>query len=183
VAHIFLSYVDSTSRVKPLRDSLTRQRHQVYSLGDFGYSTSAAVQKLSEFDVVIAVWSEGTDSDESFLAIATEASRLERLISVRAPGFSTDTMPESFRQFPSLPVSDATGLAARIAALPPASGHKNLPAIRPERAEGVGSSGSAPYRIDAIQAPAAAERTVSQGPSQTASNQKAVEAEAGRLAH
>jgi hypothetical protein len=182
VAHIFLSSIGSATRVKPLRDSLTRQGHKVYSLGDFRYSITAALEKLSEFDVVIVVWSEGTDRDEAFLAIATEASRLERLISVRAPGFSANALPEQFRQPPPLPVSDANGLAARIAALPKSTDPKTLPPIQPERTEGIGSSGSAPYHIDALQ-PAAAERTASQGPSQTASNQKTVEAEAGRLAH
>lgn len=182
MAYIFLSSIGSAARVKPLRESLTRQGHKVYSLGDFGYSTSAALQKLSEFDVIIALWSEGTDRDESFLAIATEASRLERLISVRAPGFSPDALPEQFRHVPSLPVSDANVLAARIAALPPGSGQKNLPPIRPERAEGVGSSGSAPYHIDALQ-PAPTERTVSRRPSETPPSQKSIEAEAGRLAH
>jgi hypothetical protein len=183
VAHIFLSYVGSAARVRPLRESLARQRHQIYSLAEFDYRISAALQKLAEFDVIIAVWSGGAERDESFLAIATEASRLQRLISVRAPGFSADALPEPFHQLSLLPVSDANGLAACIAAVPPASGQKHLPPIRPERTEGIGSSGSAPYRIDAIQPPVVAERTVSQRPSQTASNQNAVEAEAGRLAH
>ena len=165
MAYIFLSSIGSGSRVKPVRDSLARQGHKVYSFGDFGYSISAALQKLSEFDAVIAIWSEGAERDEAFVAIATDASRLQRLISVCAPGFPADALPAQFRQLPSLPVSDANGLAARIAALPPGSGQKNLPPIRPERTEGVGSSGSAPYHIDAIRS-AATERTASRVPSQ-----------------
>jgi hypothetical protein len=59
---------------KPFQDSLTRQEHEAYSIADFAYSTSAALEKLSEFDGVIALWSDGAASNDGFLAIATDAA-------------------------------------------------------------------------------------------------------------
>jgi len=182
VAYIFLSYIGSTARVKPLQDSLTRQGHKVYSIAEFGYRVSAAREKLSEFDAVIAVWSEGADTDDGFLAIAADALQLERLISLRAPGISAEALPQPFRQLPSLMVSDTNALAARIVALPRGSGPKTLPPIQRERPAGVGSSGSAPYRLDPLQA-APAERTVARRPHEAPSSQESIEAEAGRLVH
>jgi hypothetical protein len=182
VAHIFLTYTGSTSRVKPPRDSLTRQGHKVYSIADFDYSTPKALRSLSEFDVVVAVWSEGADRDDGFVAIATEASRLERLISLRARG--SQPMPCRNRSVDRLRCWSltATGLPPASLRYRKALAGRFSPPIRPERAMGRWRHQTPrPTALTrySLQRP----KEQSQPPSQATSTQSAVEAEAGRLVH
>lgn len=184
MAYIFLNYRGSSSLVKPFQDSLVRQGHIVYSLSDFEFSKSAALQALPQFDVVIAVWSEDAASSDAFRDIASEALRLGRLISVRAPSVLIGALPPEFQEAPSLAVADTNGIALRVNELPIAPSPKQLPPRRRERTEGVGAAASAPYRVSPFGAAEAVKRETrkfSAAPRKPATADAA--AEAGRLVH
>ena len=147
MAHIFLNYRGSASLVKPFQESLTRQGHAVYSVGDFDYSEAAALAALHQFDVVIAIWGNDAGASGLFVAIAKAAQQLGKLISVRAPGVQVNALPPEFQQPASLAVSDTHGIALRIKSVPVVPGAKRLPPRKPERAEGIGSAGGRPYPV------------------------------------
>jgi hypothetical protein len=184
VAYIFLNYRGSSSLVKPFQDSLVQQGHVVYSIGDFEFSKAAALQALPQFEVVIAVWSGDAAAGDAFLAIASEALRLGRLISVRAPGVLIGALPPEFLEPPSLAVADTNGIALRIMALPMVPGPKRLPTRKRERVEGIGAAGGAPYRVAPVGAPPPAPKDTRKfsAASRKPSTADAA-AEAGRLVH
>ena len=155
MATIYLNHQGASSLLKPFHDSLVQQGHAVYSIGDFDYSSAAALQALPQFDCIISVWTENAAEREGFIAIATLAQQLGRLISVRAPGVLIGALPTGFQQPPSLAVADTPGIAARIKALPSVPGPKQLPAKKRERTEGIGAAAGSPYRVAPLSPPAA----------------------------
>ena len=184
MATIFLNHQVASSLLKPFQDSLVQQGHIVYSIGDFDYSSAAALQALPQFDCVISVWTEDAAPREGFIAIATLAQQLGRLISVRAPGVLIGALPAAFQQPPSLAVADTPGIAARIKALPAVPGPRQLPAKKRERTEGIGAAGGSPYRVaplSPVAAPQPENRKFAAAPRKPST--AAAPAEAGRLVH
>ena len=184
MATIFLSYQGSSSLVRPFQDSLTRQGHAVYSIGDFDFSKSAVLAALTQFDCVIAVWSAGAAASDTFVAVASAAQQLGRLLSVRAPGVLIGDLPAEFQQLLSLAVPDTNAIALAIKAFPIVLGPKQLPERKRERTEGIGAAASAPYRISPFGVGEEAKREYrkfSAAPRQPPAAAGA--AEAGRLVH
>ena len=178
MADIFLSYGGAQRLVETFEKSLSRQGHIVYSDADFDYRSDAIIAKLRQFDAIIVIWSENSKSRDLTLAVAAEALRLGRLIQTRAPGLSSEDVPPAFWLLPLLDVSDTKVIAKAIAALGVVPGPKTLGPKRPPRLEGVGSSGSSPYRVD----PSASIKSMT-APAVSSNATKALEIEAGRLVH
>lgn len=148
MADIFLSYGGAQFLIEAFEASLTRQGHKVYSDENFGYRRGAIIAKLHEFDAVIVIWSENSISRALSLDIAAEASRLGRLIQVRAPDVSSQLVPDAFGSLPSFAVSETQRIAEAIAALGVAPGPKSAWPRRPPAREGVGAAAGSPYRVD-----------------------------------
>jgi len=187
MADIFLSYGGAQRLVEAFERSLSLQGHIVYSDADFDYRSDAIIAKLRQFDAIIVIWSENSKRRDLTLAVAAEALRLGRLIQTRAPGLSSEDVPPAFLLLPLLDVSDTKVIAKAIAALGVVPGPKTLGPKRPPRLEGVGSSGSSPYRVDpsvgAEDGPVLASIKSMTASAVSSNATKALEIEAGRLVH